>query len=874
MRRNSPSTRLFGGIRYLQTLMNTDTNTPGTGARVHIEQDGFEVEIFRMTDAGATERTASVAGTRPRCNDARGHLIDDVRQRSSVGSLTLLRINVLRLLVLLLVTACGTQGFAQPQTKDDIIPGAVRLKNGLILRGLCSSGHSLTSGPLTDSRLDLRKIDQGFRAYYVATRQSEPIVMDPLVIPRDKFVIIQRSVSQKPMNYSIGLHERKPFAPDGKSRVSLYMGGGEKIDIDVGIMGIDRRYAKVRGLTHRWIFGVSIKAIPDATFYSGIGRPGLLPNAEGFRDGETRLNMVQMLMEAGKFSAALRLLEDTATEFPALKPRCEGLTEKWNELFATVALTELARMKESGRYETARNYARRWPDARLDAVIRVRARQFLDEIEEEQNRVTTIARSLDLTVGQLEDAELRRQAMQLTVEVRKELNVHTLSRFEAYEILWKDEGLRPEQKIALAVTGMILGGGSAIDDFAEARGLMQSRYLIRDYLATEDTESSERERLIEQLRTQEGYTVERAGLILQHLPPDASILSATEVASDSRTFTVAPAADAAGCVGILPGEYNPSRRYPLIVAFPRGGGPPAVTAAWWAQQAERNGCIVVVPELYPPTEGQYDASADQHREFLNLLTKLKTGLAIDDERIFIGGHGIGAEAAMDLATSHPDLFSGVVPLAGLGRRHFQWAIGNCPDLPWYLVSGTRQPFYGSRMIPVLRKIFTRVPSRGRLLYCNAVLALYPERGFESYAEELPDIFEWMEKQRRPDWSDRINATVLRSTDQSWFWLELGRISERYISLDDPGTPEDRPENHGQVDAEINGNSIRIRSLPGPAELRLSPTVPELDLELPIRISRTGRSQRVEYRASIRDLLDDFRERRDRTRLCFMKVPIE
>lgn len=770
--------------------------------------------------------------------------------------------------VMAMATAC-----AQLPT-DDEIPGAVRLKNGLILRGLCGSGQSLTVGQLTNSRLDLRKIDQGFRTYYVATRQSESIVPDNRVLPDRHFEIVQRGTGGKPLNFSIGLHQRKPFQPDGKSQVTLNLGGGKTQKIDIGIRGIDRRFAKVRGLSHRWMFGVSIHTIPDALFYSGIGRPGLLPSAEGFSDGRTRLRMIQMLMEAKKFSAAYLLAVDTATQFPVLKDLCDRQIEKWNDLVASAALEELQQMKDAGRYELAKRYARRWPDARLDAVIRVRAQQFLKGIEDEQSRVDTIARSLDQVHADIDDAQIRRQSMKLVTELKTELSVHTLPRFEAYEFLWKDEGLAARSKIALAVTGWLLGGKDAVDEFAEAEGLFQARYLIYDYLQSADDDVSVRDQLIAQIRSQEGFTVERAGLLLRNMSPQRSVRIADGSALLARPFSIEADDDVPRCAGFVPAEFSASRSYPLIIAFPRGGGSAEVTAALWRQQAERNGYLVAVPEIYLPTEGHYDATAKQHRLILNTITELKSAFNVDDERVFITGHGIGAEAAMDFATAHPDIFAGVVPIAGLGRKHLQWTIGNAPQLPWYVVSGTRQPFYGSRMMPVLNKLFTRVPSRGRNVYCNAMLAMYPERGFESYAEELPDILEWMNLQRRPQYSDRIDATTLRSTDQSWFWLELNKIEDKYIGLDDPSTPEDRPEHQGKVDAEINGNLIRVRSLPALAFLRLGPICPEIDLEQPIRISRSSRIQKIDYEPSLRDLLDDFRNRRDRSRPCFMKVPVD
>ncbi|MEQ9411069.1 MAG: hypothetical protein RIK87_25380 [Fuerstiella sp.] len=773
-------------------------------------------------------------------------------------------------LLTLLVTS-----LASAQTRDDIIPGAVRLENGMILKGLCSSGHSISASSVVDHRLDLRRIDQGFRIYYVDTHRSDPIVPDNMAIPSQHFDIIQRSTSQKPMNYAIGLHEHRPFAPDGRSVVSLNLGGGETVEIEVGIIGLDSRFAKVRGLTHRWMYGVSIGSISEEVLYAGRDQPSVLKLVREFDDGEVQLNMVQMLMEADKYNAARELLQDIPEQFPELEPRCRRSVEIWNDRVADRVLGELNRLRATGRTDTARNYARRWPEARLDPVIRVRARQFLDSMEAEDRRVDTLVRSLDTVLAEIDDETLRRQAMQICTDLRKQLDLNTLPRLAAYELLWQDAGLPAASRLALAATGWMLGADHAVDDFAEAYGLFQIRFLLFDYLMTSEDETALRNQLIDRIRRLEGFTVERVGLLLQTLDPDSSVLSQAVSLQQPRRFAMEAAEDSAACLGQVPREYVTTRRYPLLIAFSRGGGTSEMTLNWWSEQAERHGYVLVVPEIYQPTDGNYDASAAQHRQLLGLIRQLKSGLAIDDDRVFIVGHGIGAEAAMDFATAHPDLFAGVASLAGLGRKHLLWTVHNSSSLPWYVVAGTRQPYYPTRTIPLIRKLFDRVTSPGRIEYCNAMFAAYPECGFESYAEELQNIFQWMGMQKRPSYGDRIRATTLRSTDLSWYWLELESIQERFVSMDQPSTPEDRPTADGHIDAEINGNMIRLRTLPGPGFVRLSPDVPELNLGEPVRIAFSGRGvTKVDYIPSLRDLLEDYRRRRDRTRLCLMKVPVE
>ncbi len=765
---------------------------------------------------------------------------------------------------------------APAQSPDDLVPGSVPLHNGLILRGICTSGATITGAPPTVSRMDLKKIDQGFRTYYVATRKSDPIVPDNSAIPAADFRIIQRATSRKPMAFAIGLHAKHPFSTDGRSHIDLTFAEGQTVRIDVGIIGINSRFAKVRGLTHDWIYGVSMGSLPDATLYAGRDQPGILKLVKGFDDGEKQLNLVQMLMDAKKYNAAQSLLSDIAEQFPELRDRCQRSSEEWNDRVGNEIISELRLMKSTGRHSAAAINARKWPDPNLDPVVRVRAKQFIEEIDEESRRLKVISVSLDQLLASIDNKNDRRDANQMVTELKRELRADTLPRFAAYELVWQDDGLTAEAKLALAVTGWLLGAENAIDEFPEAFGLYQTRFLLADYLKTADDEAQARNALLTEIQQMEGHSVDRVAMLLRNFPTDGSIDVEAGSVDEPRLFNVVRTETTAGCVGLVPSEYADTRDYPLLIAFPYGGGTADITLRLWKEHAARHGFVLAVPELFDPNGNGYDATADQHQQMLSLIQRLKRGLAIDDDRVFVAGHGIGADAAMDIATAHPDLFAGVVSISGLGRKHMLWTAQNSSTLPWYVVAGTRQPHYNTKLMSLLQRLLSRIPSRGRLEYCNAMVAVYPERGFESYAEEFPALFEWMALQRRADPGNRIDATTLRSTDLSWYWIELESISQQHVSLDGPNSPDDRPDSKGEVEAEISekSNLIRITSLPGQGFVRLSPDLPGIDLSKTIRIQRVGkRHKQVDYQPSLRDLMEDFRARRDASQLCFMKVPI-
>ena len=109
--------------------------------------------------------------------------------------------------------------------------------------------------------------------------------------------------------------------------------------------------------------------------------------------------------------------------------------------------------------------------------------------------------------------------------------------------------------------------------------------------------------------------------------------------------------------------------------------------------------------------------------------------------------------------------------------------------------------------------------------------------------------------------------------RSEFWLELDDIPERFCSLDEPNQFDDRPSSPGGVSALITNNLLRIQQLPSTGAVRISPELPHLDLNEPISLRYGARTERIDYKPSERDMLEDFRERRDRQRLCYMKVLI-
>src|SRR5690606_30739487 len=87
----------------------------------------------------------------------------------------------------------------------------------------------------------------------------------------------------------------------------------------------------------------------------------------------------------------------------------------------------------------------------------------------------------------------------------------------AYLRLADDALLTAEQKVALAISGWLLGSDDATDSFAVAISLMQVRDKVLAYLR--EPEAAKRAALITQIRELEGGVPERIAQILRRMKP-------------------------------------------------------------------------------------------------------------------------------------------------------------------------------------------------------------------------------------------------------------------------------------------------------------------------------------------------------------------
>ncbi|RPI74125.1 MAG: hypothetical protein EHM42_15715, partial [Planctomycetaceae bacterium] len=414
----------------------------------------------------------------------------------------------------------------------------------------------------------------------------------------------------------------------------------------------------------------------------------------------------------------------------------------------------------------------------------------------------------------------------------------------------------------------------AVTELDQAIALWQARTLALDYLRTATDSGNERQQIVESLQSLEGVGPRRVAQLLPLLPPPLDSAGAipgkiSEIrASDDRdevsvTYSV-----------FLPPEYHHEHSYPVILALHAEGKTTAQEAAFWAGsdqkagQAARHGYIVVAPEYQSkPNQTQYDYSVLAHTRALQALRDAGNRFSLDFDRVFLSGHQMGGDAAFDLGFSHPDLFAGVIPIAGVSDQVCQFYWENARNTPFFIILGQLDRDTVARNERELERMMRHK--------FDATYVEYIGSGPDSFYAEIHTLFDWMSRLQRSRWPRRIDAKVLRPTENRFDWLEIG----------EPPTPNRLVRNESnrkttakplKVEAEVYqpANRIEVFNKTSRTRLSMSPEGGFINFDKRLTINVNGRQRFSEFlKPSVEAMLQSARSTGDRRNVCWAVVEL-
>lgn len=745
--------------------------------------------------------------------------------------------------------------------------GELRLKNGMILEGRWAYLPGL-------GRLDLLRetvsptsyrpvlmVDDNLRRYLVPKGQMENIDDAAGVTTNlEHFTLPQRTKTRDARFGLLGsTRVLDDFDDFGRRTVEVQTGRGP-MKVVQGITKITPKHVEVEALTELdWKHAIATTSFKEDKLSAMIEKV-----IDEDKPGEL-MAVAIFYMQAGMYQRADKMLDRIIHKFAEMRPTAEEVRRELNDVQAGQLLAELRMRRQAGQNELANYVLRQFPEE-LGASVQ-------KEIADQQEKLRQRYENYDFALSRL--ATLQQQVQQsdqqaeletLRVAIRYELDLEGLDRLEPFLNLQGDVTLSAEQKLALAYSGWLLGGADAMTDLPRTLRLWQARYLVMEALRTYEV-NTETE-LIEQLTSLEGVGIETVMKMIPHLPPlldtpgirplQPHVIEARELDPETPVrYRV-----------LLPHEYSPNHSYPAIIALHPEGRDGGWSTMWWGGNAEkpgqsaRHGYIVIAPEYADADAATYSANTNSLRRVLRSLQDASKRFSIDTDRVFLSGHGMGADAAFDIGLTRPDVFAGVIPISGRLRENCKWKWENAELTSWYIISGelaeaSLQDTHHSQILMNMFKRGTRY---------DVILAEYIGRGYETFYEEIHQLFDWMDLQTRSPQPKELATELVHTNQARYYWLAAEglpvSINRRPITVE-----------ADILDGSNDHTTINLTTAAKLYTVWLSPDLIAYDRNLLIRMG--GRRKFNDFpKPTFEALFEDYRERADDRRLYHTKIVVE
>jgi predicted esterase len=662
--------------------------------------------------------------------------------------------------------------------------GEVRLRNGMVLEGSPVPIQGLTPALIRQKDLPTKTysilmIATDLKRSFVGKRQIAEggINRDADLSRYEIFELEQTKKGGKLRVQTLGgIIDRTVFDKFGRRRLTL-AASPKPLEVIQGVTKITPRYLVVNGLNYQWEHGVATSSVDPPIL------DAMLREATNANNPNDRLAIAVFYMQAERYPEADRELEAIRKQFPDLEKRVDEISSLLRQAWAKQLLRELRQRRDAGQHQLAYTAAKKFPRNKMSAAV-------LREIDELLVHHSDSLKKAERVVALLGEQQAkwksvaRPNASQQFVrlgamrsEIKRELDHESLSRLEAFLTLAADDTLAPEKKLALAYSGWVLGSQYAIDDLSTTTRLWDARFRVLEFLRSDDV--TERETHLDRLLALEGVTPERIAQLIPLLPP---VIDTPNIRDGVPTRLTVPQSDLFASIDeqpeiaytvVLPHEYSPYHSYPLIVALRPGERTAQQAAEWWSLvrkhpdqpgqpgQSQRRGYIVIAPEYVAPNSRAYDYSGNAHRAVLESIRNARKRFSIDSDRIFLSGHGMGGNAAIDIGITHPHVFAGVIPISALCDKYTRWYWSNAEHLAWYIINGEldrNSMEHNSRFL-------SRMMPKGDVIYTEFV-----GRGYESFYSEIHHLFDWMELHTREKDPKEFEAVTYRLNDGDFYWV--------------------------------------------------------------------------------------------------------
>jgi len=756
------------------------------------------------------------------------------------------------------------------------------LKDGRVLEGRKATLASLTEKAQIASADDAPSpklvvmVDDFLRRIYFPKTRLQSSDESDVGTNLERFTIRQRTTRNGAKVAHVGpFLAVDPWDEWGRRSIRMDTNQGV-IDVIQGITQITPQWTKVEaiefseGKNYVWDMRLATSSIPPDTLRRILGH-------QIHHDKiEERLQLARLFLLSERYKDAQQELEEVVRDFPENEKQFTTTIRELKQQYARRALAEVELRREAGQHQLAVTMLQSFPAEGVAGETLQAVKQMGEEYRGELNVYLDILNRLEADIATVvaKDSVLDLRLRPIHEEIKRELSIHSIGRMAAYRQSLDDGEVEPEQKVALAVSGWLVGGNDALRKLPVALSLFETRNLVRRYL-TEPTKLN-RAQILEEFESQEGAAPEMVAKLLEHMLPP---LPAPEPDKEQPGLFKLEVDTLAGEPPVtyyvqVPPEYDSHRLYPTVVTLHGAGTTPQLQIDWWAGaragngqrlgQATRHGYIVVAPAWAKDEQASYKYSAAEHAAVLCTLRDACRRFSIDTDRVFLSGHSMGGDAAWDVGLAHPDLWAGVIPIVARADKFVTRLWENARYMNLYFVGGELD---GDNSVHNARD-FDRYMKPGY----NVTVVEFQGRGHEDFSDEILRLFDWMDRYARDFFPREFKCHSMRPWDNYFWWVELDGFASKSIF-----DPEDWPPPRGSrpasttATANVN-NGFNVSTGAGKVTFWLSPGIINFTQRTTINVNGTrARLGGPFVEPDLAVMLDDARTRGDRRHPFWAKV---
>lgn len=739
----------------------------------------------------------------------------------------------------------------------------IYLKNGLVYRSQGAPDRDATLLFLWD----------GLRKVVIRDSKVERIVADSSFRTGEKFQLVQPLlVHAGAMPKEVVSVEAGPWDDKGR-RPFRYVGSrlNRPVSMEQAIVEIGPHLVRFRGIDGFWVGQVATSQVPREVILGILARVDQENQAE-------RERVVRFLMDAGWNSEARRELDRLIQDFPntELSERAEGAKAYLVQAEAAERRREIDVLRRAQQFrKLAKILASLESDPGLNTELMLEVKELARREEEQRTADRGLATDLRRLLNRLSAAS--REAWQKRVEEAitaiEEAPDAVRERFASWRQATAEPDRPDAELLALAMSGFVVGSEAATSRIELAESLWQARELVRRYLIAPAADL--REELIAELDALDwpaddgppGYAkLDRVTRLVLHMRPplhaegvEPETLLGHRVTGDDD--------DAPTDYLIqLPPEYHPLRSYPALIVLHSGNGPRSAIEGW-AGEAARRGYVVIAPEYgLPGQPPDYRYSPSESAAVVLALRDARRRYAIDSDRVFVAGQLTGGNMAWDFGLAHPDQLAGIIVVSGFPAKYVPRYLPHHERLPLYFIIGDLAPaasevIYGTYLKPLILKSW------------DVTYVEYHRRGLEEFPEEIPALFDWMDRHRRDPVPKSFEVVSARTSDARFYGVFIPEFAEGRTTA---------PEAVEILGANLSPASLKVRSsvlsnllnvqVSGVKRLVVwvSPRLIDFKRKLEIRVN--GKPYfKGQPTFELEPLLEDLRLRGDRQQIYWMKV---